>query len=641
MQHTGVDSGCRARRQVAARWGVLAWLALLGVAGTAQAERAYTPGVVAEQFAIRFVVNADGSYLQTVQELQRVEAPQGIAVAGTQQIGYSGSQEEVESIEAWTQRPDGQRIVVPAADIHVRDESNEEGASEFSDRKFRVIVFPQVEVGSRVFYRAQIRRRVADYPGQVSLSFTFSPRWQWDEVTVEVSMPQGMALHVQQRVVTGGRVSASQGRDLYHFHYHGGPPVAPESEAVSASDFAPILRLSTFPDVVAMGRAYEGTLAPKVVVTPALEEQARLITRGLQGEAARARAIHNWVSHNIRYVAVFLGSGGLIPHSAEEVLAKRYGDCKDHAALMQALLSAVGIGSSAALINLGSAYNEPEVGTLGPYNHVITYLPDIDLYVDSTAQFAPFGTLPFADMDKPTVLTGLARTGHTPVLQAADNLLHTTLKLQVREDGTIHGSGRSHLTGPAEIDSRSSRFDAQGTPEEQDVASLLERFSETGTGSLRHTGPEDLESPYWIESTFTLDPLVNIPGRGALAVPVGLQPGMLGILAASRPSEKVLQPYACEAQTVQEDYEISFAPNIVLGEIPAEVLFEQGGLRYAAHYERQGQQVRVARTLTENRPGSVCGPRDHAAWQALHAVLRRDLRAQIFYSADATPLAAH
>ena len=52
----------------------------------------------------------------------------------------------------------------------------------------------------------------------------------------------------------------------------------------------------------------------------------------------------------------------------------------------------------------------PEIAVLGPLNHV-TYVTSLDLYLDSTQRLAPFGVLPWSDLDKPTVLTRLDRLG--------------------------------------------------------------------------------------------------------------------------------------------------------------------------------------------------------------------------------------
>src|SRR5208337_646631 len=103
--------------------------------------------------------------------------------------------------------------------------------------------------------------------------------------------------------------------------------------------------ISTYRDMVAVGHAYQVASRPMAKTTEAIRAVANEVTQGLTGDAEKVRALDHWMAKNIRYVAVTLGHGGLIPHPADQVLKNRYGDCKDHAILMETLLAAVGIQS--------------------------------------------------------------------------------------------------------------------------------------------------------------------------------------------------------------------------------------------------------------------------------------------------------
>ena len=90
-------------------------------------------------------------------------------------------------------------------------------------------------------------------------------------------------------------------------------------------------------------------------------------------------------------MAIFLGSGGVVPNLADQVMRNRYGDCKDKTTLLIALLASKGIEASTAMVNSGSAFEIPRLGSVNPFNHVIVYIPQWDLYLDPTAELAPFG----------------------------------------------------------------------------------------------------------------------------------------------------------------------------------------------------------------------------------------------------------
>jgi hypothetical protein len=189
----------------------------------------------------------------------------------------------------------------------------------------------------------------------------------------------------------------------------------------------------------------------------AVRAKALEITRNSADAKSKVRALHHWVASNIRYISVALADGALVPRSADSVRKNLYGDCKDHVVLLEALLAAVGIDSSPALINSGKAYSLSSIGIGGPLNHVITYVPALDLYIDSTDPMSPFGTLPFEVMDKPVLLTALNRTGRTPAMKAAEHVTENRLEMTVRNDGTIAGKGHATLTGVTQIRSRSAR----------------------------------------------------------------------------------------------------------------------------------------------------------------------------------------
>ena len=444
-------------------------------------------------------------------------------------------------------------------------------------------------------------------------------------------MPTSLPLYVDQRGISGGLESTNDGVSHYHFTYQGPAAKAPETGSVWTGDYSPILYVSTYPDLVSVGKAYEDAAAPMAAVTDRIRSLADELTKGLNGDAAKVKALDHWVTKNIRYVSVSLGHGTLIPHPADQVLTNRYGDCKDHAILMQALLKAAGIQSSMALVSSGIAYTVSTVGSVAPQNHVITYVPSLDKYVDSTDQFSHYGALSFDVMDKPTVLTALGRLGRTPKMRSNENVDRAEIAMTVMPDGTIQGTTSFTVSGIFESDARADRFYAQSTAEEQVVRKLLGRFNETGTGSLESPDPTVLDQPFWVKSSFTLDPVTNFPGPGALMTPVGLSPGGIANFGIHRPVEKREWKYACMSRTLEDRYRITFPANVALGQIPKGVTYEDGDIHYRSEYERKDHTLVVHRTLEVQHSSDACTPQDNEAWKAFHAVLQRDLRSQVFY----------
>jgi hypothetical protein len=84
------------------------------------------------------------------------------------------------------------------------------------------------------------------------------------------------------------------------------------------------------------------------------------------------RAIAEFVQRDIRYVGIELGIGGFQPHSAADVFAHRYGDCKDKATLMSSMLKGVGVDSYYVIINTRRGAVTPDMPAhVSGFNHAV------------------------------------------------------------------------------------------------------------------------------------------------------------------------------------------------------------------------------------------------------------------------------
>ena len=458
-------------------------------------------------------------------------------------------------------------------------------------------------MGSRLYWKSESFVHTPLFAGQFFEDTTMSPRFRVEHWELDITLPAGKALYVEKRGIEGGLESRTVDGDYYRFTY--------EHPTSRSTRRGRLFRKTTMLIYCAYRRfrmywpsvaLYHANAAPKAVVTDSIRALAQKLTIRLTGDREKARALYDWVSANIRYVGVYLGNGGYVPHSADEVLANEYGDCKDHTALLEALLAAAGIDSVPALINADTSYTLPKVGSFA-FNHVITYLPSLDLYVDSTARFAPFGILPFADADKPVALTSRHRLGRTPRMRADVNVTRTKEAMVIHSDGTINGTSMATESGTYEISSRSWRFSDRASPENQVVKGLLSRFGETGSGSISYVDPEDIEKPYWIEGRFQLDPVANIPGRGAMRIPVGLAPGRLAGIASNKTTvSEHQQSWPCTSLTLNESYTIQFPSNVRITSIPDGVAYRDDQITFQSTYRRVGGKCSSSETSSYSVP---------------------------------------
>ena len=600
---------------------------------------------VVEREIITETIGADGTVVE-IDELTTLIKSQIVVDAESQaDLPYNSTFSNLEILEAYTITPQGEKIPVAANAIRTVEDDNSSGAAMFSDQKHKIIIFPKVTPGSRTYYKAKLTTFKPLLPGYFYTRLTLSPNAEVKHYEYNLSYPESLKLYFDIKGVKQTRDENKDGFEHVRYTYSNLKAKPKEQHQVANSDFAPYIHISSMATQAEFAKVYEARIASKSWVTPEVQKLADEITKGIDKgidkkgatdptrdvKKEQARAIYNWVTRNIRYVAIYLGDGGIIPHDANSIIRNRYGDCKDHNALLIALLSAKGIHATSALINSGSAFVVPKLPVLGPFNHVITYILAWDLYLDSTAEMAPFGVLPNSEVDKPTLLTKLGTVGRTPKAKKEDNQMVTGINMIIEKDGQIKGKAHTKYFGASEISARYKYEGVETTYAEKFVKNQLAKFRQTGEGKISTSYVYDLDRPFTSDSEFTLDAIANVPGPGAMTVPVGLAPGELAMIANDRPPEKFTLPYTCATRMVGEAYQITFPSNTKVTRIPPDVTYEKAGIKYESTYTERNNSLLVTRKLAIQRPGAVCQPAELQNWRDFYQVFIKDMRGQIFY----------
>lgn len=120
-----------------------------------------------------------------------------------------------------------------------------------------------------------------------------------------------------------------------------------------------------------VSRWYTELSEPQAEPDERIATKSRELTANAKTELDRIRAIANFVQR-IQYISIQIGVGRWRPHSATQVLAKSYGDCKDKANLMRAMLKAIDIQAYPVLIFSGDPTYVREVwASPRQFNHCI------------------------------------------------------------------------------------------------------------------------------------------------------------------------------------------------------------------------------------------------------------------------------
>ena len=576
-------------------------------------------------------INADASSLET-NELTTLINTQQVANSGSDdQLTFSAETESIKVVEAYTLLPNGKRIDVSKNNIHIKDAENN-GATSINDSKIVEIIYPNVVVGSKTHYKAVKTLHKASFKNQYDLFVAFDPHPDWRYVEYNIQYPKSLKLYNDIKDLKGGRIiDAKNGQLRYQYTYTHPQELKVEDNEISYEDYARHLHFTTLADPIALATLFENAATPKAKVTPEIQVLADSITKGIDDDYQQAKAIYNWVSKEIRYVSDSLGEHDYTPHEAIYTLDKRFGDCKDHNNLLITLLKAKHIEASSALINSDRKYKIPTLGSFGAFNHVITYLPKWQLYVDTTTGLNVFGILVESTMDKPTLLTALKAIGHTKTFNSHDEQSINHIKLDIQPDGTIKGTHDVSSSGSKEFTARNEFESYEGQNKEVIENHYFTINGELGTGSFTPTDVYDLNTPFKYSSEFILEPVSNMPGNGAMTVPYGLANSIIHKKSVTKYDDSVEFPFVCRSYYTEDAIELNFPSNVKVTKLPQAAHFNDNGIEYNATYQQDANKVNVKRNLTINKPSAVCNSKDYETWLALHRVLVRDLRGQIIY----------
>jgi tetratricopeptide (TPR) repeat protein len=255
--------------------------------------------------------------------------------------------------------------------------------------------------------------------------------------TYELRVPAGFHLTVWTNPRDGAPADESDaaGQHIYrwrHMDLH--PTVGAEAEAAKKSEEKrlrtadeeldatkgklPSFAWTTFADWAAVGAWYRGLVADRTNPDTAIRAKVADLVSGKTSDLEKAQAVYNFVSSRIRYVGVDFGIGRYQPHTAAEVFANQYGDCKDKHVLLASMLSVLNLHSDPVLVGAGIRF-DAAVPSPASFNHVITRLSidGKDVWLDSTAETGIWGALLKGIRDQDALLapaSPAAAIVHTP-----------------------------------------------------------------------------------------------------------------------------------------------------------------------------------------------------------------------------------
>ena len=394
-----------------------------------------------------------------------------------------------------------------------------------------------------------------------------------------------------------------------------------------------------------MGHWYQELARDRAEPSAQIKLKVAELTQGSLSALDKMKRLSAFVQNDIRYVAIELGIGGLQPHSAADVFAHRYGDCKDKVTLLKSMLGVIGIESDYFIVNTDrGSITENTPANLG-FNHAILAInlpagmedPSLlavsnqhgrILFFDPTDPVTPFGSLRGALQANYGLLVmpdGGVLTS-TPKLAGQLNSIERHANMTLDESGSLRGDVREVWKGDRASEQRAiARALNQDTDRIKPVEAVL-ASSFTSFDITKATVAAMRVNDQPVEWNYTLEAPHYAKTAGDMLL---VRPRLLGTKSSSLLETRNARRFPIEFSGAERDsdvFEVELPKGYGVAELPAPVNEDYGFIAYHSKTEAVGHKLRYTRTF-EIRDLSV--PVDKAGQlKEFYRIIYRDERAQ-------------
>lgn len=324
-----------------------------------------------------------------------------------------------------------------------------------SQRELKVFI-PELRPGDTIHYRVvkhDFKAMISgEFFGRIIAEYTFPIR----EYRVEFTGPESMQLHTLIKDEQPERVSSSSfavnGRLTRMFEFKDVPAMVPEPSMPSFSRVAMRLLYSTVDSWGMVSKWYSALVEPHLAATTAIKVRVRELTANCASSEEKLAAIFYFVAQKIRYMGITAeyDRPGYEPHDVSLTFSRRYGVCRDKAALLVTMLREAGFHAVPVIISVGNKL-DPEV-VVPWFNHAIVAVLDekgLPLrYLDPTSETS-LQFLPDYERDSSCLAAwdNGAKLLLTPEPDADNNFSMLLVKDRLDSSGALVGTFHASFSG--------------------------------------------------------------------------------------------------------------------------------------------------------------------------------------------------
>ena len=492
----------------------------------------------------------------------------GARAISQQTFAYDGYFDELISSDLATLKADGAVVSVDGRAVRDQSASADNSSPYFDEHRERIIAYPNVAPGDSIRGHLVFAGKRPMFAGAFARYWTQPADQPPEMIELTLDGPASRPLHVATRNVEHSEERVGE-RIVHHVLLRQQIP-RPRQINGDAFDDARRFEASTFADYADFAAMLNARNVPMAEPDAALRELSATIVSDATDRRSKVERIHNWAARNIRYVGIGFEDGGWTSQPAAAVLASRYGDCKAHATILKALLAAQGIEANLVAVNAEAQYTLTEVATPN-FDHAIVYVPEIDLYLDPTAQLVAFGALPPNLSGKPALNIDKGTIANIPVTRPERFVVTADTDYALAGDGTRQA--RSVLSGTG-VGALLGRVLAQGfeaTDRPSIAKRLIQQAGLQGSGDYGFANPRELSDSYAITATFQVSKPLDLGGLVRIRMLPLTDPRR--VFAAFDPANTSDGPFPCHAMEYRETASLTIPDGSYFFEKPAPVTY--------------------------------------------------------------------
>jgi len=531
---------------------------------------------------------------------------------GKQEFAFD-SETRILRLQGWCLPAQGKEYEVKEKDAVETGWPN--GGDLYTDTRKKILTIPAAEPGNVIGYEVERRQR----PYILQDSFYIDEQLPQRLVRVVLQLPASWeykATWINHAPVGPQSAGANQ----WVWQFENLPALEHEPHMPPFLAVAGRLGLSYLPRSGSPGRGafdswqkvgawYSQLTAGRRDPTPEMQQKVGELTAGATTTLAKMRALADFMQQKIRYVSIQIGIGGYQPHPARDVFSRRYGDCKDKATLLSAMLAEIGVKSYYVVVHNRRGMAAPSFPTPINFNHVVLAIrlpEDVPtqglnavykspqygtlLIFDPTNEMAPLGDLPDYLQGNYALLVGDdgGELVHLPLLSPATSRLDRIARMTLNSDGSLSGEVEERSTGWVAADLRQILMAVPANERGRLVENYLAHFvNGARLEKAAVANVENYDRDLVLRYGFAATHYAKTAGNLLLVRPRVLEEKSRRTLEQDNKPRKF--PVEFDGPSLQTDvFEITLPPGYKVDELPLPVDVDTGAVRYRSKVEVKG-----------------------------------------------------